>query len=523
MHPYEFDTDRRGRVASAALDIALDAIIVIDRGGAVVEWNPSAEATFQWRRREAVGRPIADLIIPPHLREAHLEGLSRFLTTGAGPALDRRLTLPGVRKDGTELVVELTISTLESAGEQLFVGWLRDVTEFIEARLETERASLRFVALAQSLADGVLFVDSRQEIVFVNQAFCDLFGLDTAPDDLAGRPTSAIRPTADALVADAAGFGREIVRRVEGGERVLADEIRLGDGRTLERDYTPVVLPDDAPRHLWLYRDISQRRELEEAQARVLGVERTLRENAEQQALAFRSAAELKTEIVAKVSHELRTPLTAIVSLADQLVDDLGADEAEAVNSGELRRFASVIARNGERLGRLVDDLILLGQLESGALSIERSFESIPEIISRAVFNLTHTDAGHMVHVRSDLSDGPPCFVDSHRIEQVVENLLSNAAKFTGRAGSIHVTALYEHGAWTVQVSDDGVGVPVKEQDALFDSFFRATTSGSVPGTGLGLAISRSIVELHGGTITVASEPGEGATFTFTIPDGQGQ
>jgi len=217
MHPYEFDTDRRGRVASAALDIALDAIIVIDRGGAVVEWNPSAEATFQWRRREAVGRPIADLIIPPHLREAHLEGLSRFLTTGAGPALDRRLTLPGVRKDGTELVVELTISTLESAGEQLFVGWLRDVTEFIEARLETERASLRFVALAQSLADGVIFVDSRQEIVFVNQAFCDLFGLDTAPDDLAGRPTSAIRPTADALVADAAGFGREIVRRVEGG------------------------------------------------------------------------------------------------------------------------------------------------------------------------------------------------------------------------------------------------------------------------------------------------------------------
>lgn len=635
------DAERR-RVAEAVLDAALDAIIVIDGSGAVVEWNPAATELFHWTRAEAIGRSLAELIVPAELREAHRAGLAHYLDTGEGPALNTRLTLPAVRRDGSRFTVELTISPSSSPEGPLFTGWLRDITELVEAREAVERSEQRLTslvanisdvitvmkadftwvsssgagtrtlgyevgfdpeggilsllhpddiepakqafaeavagtrtsadpidlrvkandgswhvletvaenliddpavnglvltsrdvtvqrdraaelrrttsqlsALACSLADGVLFVDDTQHIVFTNQALCELFGFDESPDELAGRPTSSIRPRADALVSDPAQFGRRVDDRLAGGDARFDEQIALVDGRTLERDYTPVEIGDGHHGHLWLYRDITTRKALERTSERLLEVERGLREKAEEQARTLQEVADLKTELVAMVSHELRTPLTSIVSFSDLLLTD-----HECSTDADTHEFVTVIERNAKRLLRLVDDLLLLGQLESGIVPVDVAPTNIPELIGRSVSAAQHRAVEAGIALRTDLAAGPSARADAGRIDQVLDNLLSNALKFTERGGTVEIRAHHDGQAWIVAVVDDGVGIAPDEQGQLFESFFRASrTAATTPGTGLGLAISKAIVELHGGTIEVASAVGEGSTFSFSIPD----
>lgn len=226
------------------------------------------------------------------------------------------------------------------------------------------------------------------------------------------------------------------------------------------------------------------------------------------------------------VSHELRTPLTSIVSFSDLLLSDLDAEpnddlvDADADADSDVRQFVTVIARNAQRLVHLVDDLLLLGQLESGIVSVDRAETSIPEIVDRAVAAAAHRADEAGIGLAAHVEPGPLGFADASRIDQVLENLVSNALKFTEAGGRVDVAAHHDGDAWVVSVSDDGVGIPADEQDQLFESFFRAsTTAKTTHGTGLGLAISYSIVELHGGTIGVDSELGSGSAFTFTIPD----
>ena len=642
------DSERRG-VAEAVLDAALDAIIVIDSSGSVIEWNPAATELFLWEREEAVGRPLADLIVPDEMRVAHRRGLAHYMATGEGPALNTRLTLPGVRRDGSRLTVELTISPSESPAGPLFTGWLRDITELVEAREAVDRSEQRLASLvanisdvitvmgadgtwistsgagtrlmgyeegfdpdggilslvhpddvplaerafaeviagtrsstqpidlrvraldgtwrvletvaenlvddpavnglvltsrdvtqqrsratelrrmakqlsslASSLTDGILLVDHEQHIVFTNQAFCAMFGLDPPAEELADLPATTIRTIAEALVKDSEEFAHGIENRLEQGRPVFGDEVPLKDGRILERDYTPIDIEGEGRGHLWLYRDISERKALDRAHKRVLDVERGLRQQAEEQARTLKEMSDLKSELVAMVSHELRTPLTSIVSFSDLLLSDLDGEPTTEVDpiGTDVQEFVTVIARNAKRLVHLVDDLLLLGQLESGIVSVDKAQTSVPNIVDRAVAAATHRALGAGIELRSHVEPGPPGFADAQRIDQVLENLLSNGLKFTDSGGTVEIDAHHDGGAWVISVADDGVGIPADEQEQLFESFFRAsTTAKTTQGTGLGLAISRSIVELHGGTIVVESAPGHGSTFRFTIPD----
>jgi PAS domain S-box-containing protein len=133
------ETRRSEARKSAILESALDCVITMDHEGKVVEFNPAAEETFGYRRDEAVGKPLAELIIPPSLRTAHREGLARYLATGEGPVLGKRLELTGMRSDGTELPVELAISRVDFPGPPLFTGYLRDITQRKRAEKELQK------------------------------------------------------------------------------------------------------------------------------------------------------------------------------------------------------------------------------------------------------------------------------------------------------------------------------------------------------------------------------------------------
>jgi signal transduction histidine kinase len=225
----------------------------------------------------------------------------------------------------------------------------------------------------------------------------------------------------------------------------------------------------------------------------------------------------MRQEFVATVSHELRTPLTAI----DGWLHILLAEEAGPLNA-EQQRFLKTVKRNSDRLIRLVGDLLLAGQIESGQLRLELDDVDVATIAREAADLLSATATAKQIELKVQVQDDAPVTVrgDRSRLLQLLGNLLSNAVKFTPEHGHVDVAVGAARDACTVTVSDSGIGIPPDERSHLFERFFRASsaTEHAIAGTGLGLAISKAIAESHGGTIRVADHDGPGTVFVVELP-----
>ena len=231
----------------------------------------------------------------------------------------------------------------------------------------------------------------------------------------------------------------------------------------------------------------------------------------------FMRALQVKDQFVASVSHELRTPLTSIHGYSLLLLDqeDLSA---------QTRAHLSVISRNAERLQRLVDDLLYTAQVDEDGLHVERRDTDIGQVVRDAVQAAEPAARAHGVSLSVDAPSGLVVRVDPQRIAQVVDNLVSNAVKYTPSGGDVMVAVVMDSSRVEIAVSDTGVGIDAADRDRLFTRFFRARIASEreIQGVGLGLNITRSIVEGHGGRIEVESEPGHGSTFRVRLPVGGG-
>jgi len=255
---------------------------------------------------------------------------------------------------------------------------------------------------------------------------------------------------------------------------------------------------------------------LERAQERRLQEEELRRKNyqLEQQNLIIQEASRLKTEFVSMVSHELRTPLTSIRGYADLLLED-----KQIV--GEERESLTIVKKNAHRMLGLINDLLDLSCMEAGKIELQRANLDLTRVIPEVAGALRPLIEAKRQRLRLDLEDAlPAVWADGDRVTQILTNLVSNALKYTPAEGSISVAARRDDGFVRVDVSDTGVGLSTEAQAQLFTKFFRVPDRSpqAATGTGLGLAITRSLVELHGGHITVSSAPGQGSTFTFSLP-----
>ncbi|HSF32943.1 MAG TPA: ATP-binding protein [Candidatus Tectomicrobia bacterium] len=223
----------------------------------------------------------------------------------------------------------------------------------------------------------------------------------------------------------------------------------------------------------------------------------------------------LKSEFVSLVSHELRTPLTAILGYLDLL------GEEQSGRGAKPQELIGIVKRNTDRLVKLLDDLLDLSRIESGKIELNLTVVDVLALIAEVVSLLQpQIEAKGQQLTVNQVGALPPVQGDADRIRRILINLLSNAHKYTPPGGHIWVTA-GAGAAWVrVDIRDDGIGLSPDEQARLFDRFFRARQPGTreVEGTGLGLPITRLLVERHGGQITVASAPGAGTTFSFTLP-----
>jgi PAS domain S-box-containing protein len=490
-------------LARALLTGSPAAVVAVDAGRRIREFNPAAEQLFGRARAEVIGLDMPQTLVPVRFRHQFVDTMAGYLATGDLSGFVRRGRLRALRADGTERPIEITSLPVTVAGETYFVGFMRDATDLENANMAVAEGDARFRLLSDMVPVGIVQSTVDGTCCFANDKWCEMTGIPAA-EARGGNWRDTINP--------------EDVRRI--------DEHRQQDGTDPEV-VTDCRLRNVSGEETWVHavvrRVLDQDGQLVGTVAALTDVhdrkraeaagERDRRRLAEQN-VELRDLNVARVRYLATVSHELRTPLTSIVSFAELIRSEspgLGADEGE---------YLDIIQRNAERLLRVVGDLLDLSSLEEGVARLELAPVSIPQVARESVRSGWSTAAVGGISLDMSAQDGPAVQADASRLQQVLDNLISNAVKFSAAGGRVDVRATHDDREWRIDVADGGIGIPTSEVDHLFDRFFRASNArrAQVPGTGLGLPTAKAITELHGGRIEVASIMGSGTTFTVFLP-----
>jgi len=474
--------------ARAIVNTAQDAFVAIDQSGRVTDWNPQAEALFGWSRKNALGRKLADTIIPVRFRRSHRLGLERFIQIGSGPLLNRRIEVAAIDKEGREFPVEVTISPVQIGGEYTFNSFIHDITE----RKQAEAMRARLAAIVESSDDAIIGTNLSGEITSWNKAATRLFRYSMR--EALGTPIAMLNPPELAdqgdvvFRADKSGGGVEhfeTVRMRKNGSQV---EVSLTVSPILDAEGAVIGASTIA-------RDVTARKRAEELARRA---EDLARSNADLEQFAY------------VASHDLQEPLRMVTGYCDLLQRRYkGKLDSDADD------FITFAAEGAQRMQELVRGLLEYSRVGPHA-RIGVPIDS-GEALERAMANLrVAIDESGAVVKHGRLPTVP---ADATQLEHVFQNLIGNAIKFRGQVTPlIHVKAVRQSGMWLFSVKDNGIGIDSRYADKVFAIFQRLHGRGEYPGTGLGLAICKKIIERHGGSIWFESEPLKGTTFYFTMP-----
>jgi signal transduction histidine kinase len=229
----------------------------------------------------------------------------------------------------------------------------------------------------------------------------------------------------------------------------------------------------------------------------------------------LRRLSALRADFVSLVSHELRSPMAAVIGAARTLQGrwrELSADQRQS--------FLALIGDETSRLASLISDVLDTSRIEAGTFSYAFTDVDVADLLRGVVAG---AELGQdEVRLRTELVGTIPSVRgDRERLRQVIQNLVDNAVKYSAAGGEVRVVASAFDGVIRIDVEDDGPGVPLEDQELIFEKFGRSSAGGGAkPGTGLGLFIARSIVEAHGGSVVVESSPGTGSVFTLELPLG---
>ncbi|MCR5878406.1 ATP-binding protein [Phenylobacterium sp. J367] len=436
----------------------------------------------------------ADAFFAPEDRARHTEAVLNAFATGQGYEMQVKI----VRADG--LVRDCLIRTRTQRGADgqtlgLF-GVIQDITEQLQSLKTAERSRARYQLLAENMADAVTRIRLDGSSSYISPAIEQLIGWK--PYEMAGKPAQAFtwpedRPLILATFAEmAAGLD----------EKTVQHRAQHKDGHPVWVETRFRMIRDTAGRPLEMVaviRDISERKAVEAAL-------QIARDEAD-------AAARAKSEFLANMSHELRTPLTAIIGFSGLLKMRQDLPEQAAM-------FSRRIEGASQALLATINDVLDFSKLEAGQVEIRPAPTDVAALVAEVAAVLEQQASAKGLTLETRLADLPPRLeLDRDRVRQVLLNLMGNAVKFTAQGG-VSVSASHGEGRLTVEVSDTGPGIGEAQQALLFQRFSQvdASASRSHGGTGLGLAICKGLVEAMGGTIGVASEPGRGATFRFTVP-----
>jgi two-component system phosphate regulon sensor histidine kinase PhoR len=356
----------------------------------------------------------------------------------------------------------------------------------------------RSSAILRSMVEGVAVIDAQERIVFSNRAFSDILNLD--PATIEGRPVIEVVRNSELL---------GLIRRALKGEEGLQTDVAIGivQQRSFSITATPVQALETgaAGANSAIPGDGTQ-----PSPERPSGAVVVLHDVTE-----LRRLERVRQDFVANVSHEFKTPLTAIQGFAETLL--AGAMDDPRAN----RRFLEIIRDHATRLARLTDDLLKLARIEAGKLEVEFFPVQLLELIERCAEITLLKATRKQITLDLAVPPGLPAVRgDASLLREVLQNLLDNAIQYTPEGGQIRVSATAGAREATITVADTGIGIPLADQERIFERFYRvdAARSREAGGTGLGLSIAKHIVEAHGGRLWVESEVGRGSKFSFSVP-----
>lgn len=471
------------------VETALDAVISMDADGLITTWNPQAEVIFGWLRSEALGHPLAHMIIPPQHREAHRRGLAHFLKTGEAALLNNRFEITALHRKGFEFPVELTITPLQIGGRFIFNAFLRDITERKTAQ-EKLLSSQKRLQLMIEQTPAVLWT-TDMELRLTSSLGAGLEALGLKPNQTVGM--------------------------------TLFDYFQTSD-----QDFPPITAHDKALKgesvnYEYTWQDCVYQSYLEpllDTEGNIIGCigisfDITSHKEAEAQRLQLaleKEKSRLLGELISDLSHDLKTPLS-IINTGLYLLEKLTDPEKQ-------RNKIEAIQTQVTRLDKIIEDILTSAKLDR---IHELTFKSLDfnRLIQAIERDFTpKAEVKNITLIADQCSEDLIILANEISIQRALVNLVENALNYTPDGGRIVIRSHVQGKSVVIEVQDTGIGIDAADLPHIFDRFYRADQARNTRtgGTGLGLAITRKIVELHGGIIEVESERGKGTIFRMLLP-----
>lgn len=485
------DTTRR---LEALVATSNDALITIDTDSLIIDWNAAAHRMFGWDRREALGRQLTELIMPPAHHAQHLAGIARFLREGTSQIFDRRVEATALRRTGEAFDAELSVWPVKSGERTTFSAFVRDISRRKTAERALAESEAKYRTVVENVNEGIL-VTAAGRILYANPRALALTGME---DEEAAKS----RPFIEFIHPD-------------DRDRVLDNHLRRLRGELVENYYQFRVVHrsqevrwleisavlfewQNSPATLNFLTDVTQRRQAEQEIRAALVREREL--------------SELKSRFVAVASHEFRTPLAAILSSVELL-----GDYGSRLPDSERQEIVGLIKTAVARMNGMVEQVLLTSRLESGAFVFEPAPCILPQLLVQVASEMDQSNPqAARIAMRCEGVDEARQ-LDARLVRHILVNLLSNALKYSPPESPVSCSVRAEGEQLQLLVTDRGIGIPQADLPRLFESFHRGTNVGSIQGTGIGLHIVKECVQLHLGSIEVHSEPAEGTTFHIRL------
>jgi two-component system, cell cycle sensor histidine kinase and response regulator CckA len=481
----------------AIVESALDAIVTMDHSGRIVEFNPAAERIFGHPASAVVGRPLADVLIPPALRDSHRSGLERYLDSGESRILGERIEMKALHADGHEIPVELAITRVNLPGPPLFSGYIRDITDRKRAEDALQGSRAMLAAIIDGTPDAVFVKDRDGRYLLINEAGAAALGR-TVEEVLGRDDTAVMEPEA---AADIMERDRAVM---DSGETVIAEESVIAEGVSRIFLATKAAYRDAAGEVVGLIgiaHDVTDRRRLEAE----------LQQAQKMEAIG---------RMAGGVAHDFNNILSVIRGFSDLAQKQL--DGADAAVDDWLQQVTRA-ADQGTALTRQLLSISRREPIETEVLQLNAVVAEMDALLRRVL--------GEDLRLVTVFGASPGA-VEANRgqLEQVIMNLAVNARDAMPGGGKLTIetadTVLDEEAAGrlglspgayvALRVSDTGCGMDADVRTRIFEPFF--TTKGAGRGTGLGLSTVYGIVSQNGGHIGVHSAPGAGSTFMIHLP-----
>jgi two-component system, LuxR family, sensor kinase FixL len=474
------------------LESAPNAMLIADAAGRIVYTNSLAEELFGYGRGELRGLTV-ECLLPQRYRQGHPAHRQEYSAKPQRRPMGSGLPLFGQRKDGSEVAVDIGLSPFETTAGTMTMAAVRDMTWRDRSIEELRHKEAQLEHIIDSINDVVWSISpSGDRVIFVNSAWERVYGHPhIEAQNNPGLWQQTIHPEDRAQVAEALAT-LPAKDQLDMEYRIVRPDGKvrwISDHATVVRDAQGVSVRIDG-----IGRDITQRKQVEERQA-VLVHE-------------LKSANEELKNFAYVVSHDLKAPLRAIGSLAEWIATDY-ADKFDDDGREQLR----LLVGRARRMDALIDGILQysrVGHTQEGRTDVD-----IAALLHEVIDSLAPP-----AHIQIEIDTPlPTVHVERTRMQQVFQNLISNAIKYIDKPqGKVHVGCIPENKTWKFYVRDNGPGIEQRHFERIFQLFQTLMPRDRVESTGVGLALVKKIIELHDGSVWLESKVGEGSTFFFTLP-----